>query len=432
MMTNREKEQLYIKQLAKKNIEPTPEKYIKEYEKLGIGMFVHWGIYSQLGKGEQAYKNYEFEECEYKRLMDTFKAENFCEEIVTLAKESGFKYIVLTTRHHDGFSLYDTKGLNDYDAVHSAAGRDLIKQFTDCCRKNDIKPFLYHTTLDWLHPDFDGDFDKYLEYLNKSVELLCTNYGEIGGFWFDGNWSRSDRDWKEEKLYSMIRHYQPNAIISNNPGMAHIGEEGHPLLDTAIFEQGNPKPLNRKGKKKYLASEMCQTVNNHWGYGENDIDFKSPREIIENLCSCRKIGTNYLLNIGPNESGAVDPYQRELIKQIGKWIRIFGDAIYDVEPYSCISSNRNFILKSGEKKELYIFVFDLGINASSTVIAGGRYLSRFNTFTNVFEKIKSVKWMDNDEKLDFVQDKGVLSINTTGFKYGTHYVVRVAKAEYID
>lgn len=180
---------------------PKAEKYVADFEKLGFGMFVHWGLYSQLGQGEWTFLSHNHKMEDYKKLKDTFTAEDFdAEKLVLTAKNAGCKYINLTTRHHEGFSLYDTCGLNDFDSVHSPAKRDLIKEYVDACNKHGIVPFFYHTTLDWYNEDYQNNFDKYLEYLRKSVEILCKNYGKIGGFWFDGNWNKPDSDWKEDEL----------------------------------------------------------------------------------------------------------------------------------------------------------------------------------------------------------------------------------------
>ena len=247
-----------------------PEKRIADFEKLGFGMFVHWGLYSQLGEGEWVYDFHKdnYPMSEYCKLQDTFTAEDFdAEEMVLAAKRAGCKYITLTTRHHEGFSLYDTCGLNTYDAPHSPAGRDLIKEFVDACNKHGIIPFFYHTTLDWYNEDFNNDFDTYLEYLRKSVEILCTNYGKIGGLWFDGNWSKLDADWKEGELYATIRKHQPEAMIINNTGLDARGEAGHPEIDSVTFEQGRPTPMDRTNMSKYVAAEMCYTLNVLWGCG---------------------------------------------------------------------------------------------------------------------------------------------------------------------
>lgn len=408
---------------------PVPHKYVSDFENLGFGMFVHWGLYSQLGKGEWIYHNGgNIPMDEYKKLKDTFTAEDFdAEKLVLTAKNAGCRYITLTTRHHEGFSLYDTKGLNDYDAPHSPACRDLIKEFVDACNKYDIVPFFYHTTLDWYNKDFEEDFDKYLEYLRKSVEVLCTNYGKVGGFWFDGNWSKKGADWKENELYATIRKYQPEAIIVNNTGLESRGATGNPEIDSVTFERGRPTPMDREGMPKYVAAEMCETLNDHWGTATLDFNYKSPKDLIESLCQCRRIGANFLLNIGPTAQGGIDPYQAEIMKIIGSWMKIYGEAIYEGKPYPAKGMGNNFILKSD--KALYMFFTNLGIKGSEHVVTGneGRYCGCYS-FGNVLDEVESVEWMDNGEKLTFSQGEDMLSVNATGFPYGMSTCVRVAKA----
>lgn len=408
---------------------PERKKYIADFENLGFGMFVHWGLYSQLGRGEWVQYIEKIPKVEYKKLFDSFTAEDFdAEELVLTAKNAGCKYIVLTTRHHEGFSLYNTCGLNEFDAPHSPAKRDLIKEYVDACRKHNIVPFFYHTTLDWYNEDFDNDFDAYLEYLRKSVEILCKNYGRIGGLWFDGNWSKPDADWKEDELYKTIRKYQPEAIIVNNTGLDHRGETGNPEVDSVTFERGTPSAMNREGMKKYIAAEMCETVNDHWGIGYNDINYKSPGELIESLCNCRKVGANFLLNIGPEAQGKVNPYQKELFSLIGRWNSLFGEAIYNGRPYGATGLGNNFILKSEDGNSLYIFVYNLGKDGNENVTIADKYSGSYS-FGNVTDKISSVKWLDNGEELDFIQGKDMLSVNFTPCDYGSSFSVRVARAE---
>ncbi|MBO5652856.1 MAG: alpha-L-fucosidase, partial [Clostridia bacterium] len=198
---------------------PVPPKYVREFEKLGFGMFVHFGLYSQMKAGEWVKHISGIPKEEYEKLFDTFTAEDFdAKVLVRTAKEAGAKYIVLTTRHHEGFSLFDASGVSEFDAPHSPAGRDLIREYVDACNEEGIIPFFYHTTLDWHMDSFNDAFTSYLEYLRKSVEILCTRYGKIGGLWFDGNWWRPHDDWHEDDLYATIRKYQPEAIIVNNTG----------------------------------------------------------------------------------------------------------------------------------------------------------------------------------------------------------------------
>ena len=405
---------------------PIAEDYIKKFEKMGFGMFVHWGLYSQLGKGEWTYAVEEMDMDEYKKLKETFTAEDFdAEELVLIAKNAGCKYITLTTRHHEGFSLYDTCGLNDFDAPHSPAKRDLVKEFVDACNKYGIVPFFYHTTLDWYNPDFNNNFETYLEYLRKSVEILCTNYGKIGGLWFDGNWSKPESNWKLDELYGTIRKYQPKAMIINNTGLGNRGRLEHPEIDSVTFEQGRPTPMNREGMEKYVSAEMCYTLNQHWGTGHNDFNYKSPRELIETLCDCRKVGANLLLNVGPEAQGNVTGMSKELMAIIGKWMNIFGEAIYEGKPYFAGSVGKNFVLK-GENC-LYIFAYDLGSKGNENVTVGGKYAGVYS-FSGIKENIEKIEWMDNCEELNFSLKDEMLTVNLTGRPYGTGYCVRVAKA----
>ncbi len=404
-----------------------PAKRIENFEKMAFGMFIHWGLYSQIGRGEWVYHIEQMDMNEYKKLQNTFTAEDFdAEKIVLAAKAAGCKYITLTTRHHEGFSLYDTCGLNDFDAPHSPAGRDLVKEYVDACNKHGIVPFFYHTTLDWYNKDFNEDFDTYLEYLRKSVEILCTKYGKIGGLWFDGNWSKpEDTDWKLDELYGTIRKYQPEAMIINNTGLDARGALGHPEIDSVTFEQGRPVPMDRTGMTKYISSEMCYTMNDHWGVGAHDINYKSPCELIEALCDCRKVGANLLLNIGPSAQGGILPMQEEYLKAIGIWNSVFGEAIYNGKPYSVCNDGKDFILK-GEDNTLYAFVYNLGRRGSEHVVANG--VGGINReFVLCGDKVKEACWMDSGEVLSFSQNGNTLTLGCTGYPYGTNYCVRVAK-----
>ena len=408
---------------------PVPEKRILDFEEMGFGMFIHWGLYSQLGKGEWVQHIHGIPKEEYVKLQDTFTASKFDgQKIAQIAKKGGAKYITLTTRHHEGFSLYDTKGLNTYDAPHSPAGRDLIRDFVDGCRAEGIVPFFYHTTLDWYHPEFNGDFKVYLQYLRDSVEILCTEYGKIGGLWFDGNWSKPNEDWEEDALYKVIRRHQPDAIIVNNTGLSHRGEMGNIELDSVTFEQGRPTPLDREGMPKYMAAEMCQTINAHWGYGYADVNYKSLAHLIETLCACRKVGANYLLNIGPTGEGEIPLLQEALLRGIGDWIRMTGNGIYEGKPCGISGVGKNFALSTADSKKTWFYVHDLGIVGDANVTVEGGGVGE-KTFSGVKGKVKSLRWTDCDEQLSFTQDGETLTFNATGYPYGKNLVVRVAEAE---
>lgn len=407
---------------------PVAPQYIKDFEQLGFGMFVHFGLYSQLNRGEWTYSVHHMQMDEYEPLINTFQVGSLS-QIIQVAKSAGCKYVCLTTRHHEGFSLYDTLGLSEFDVMHSPTGRDLIAEFTEECRKAGLVPFFYHTTLDWHNKDFNEDFDKYLDYLYKSVEILCTRYGKIGGFWFDGNWSKPDADWKEERLYRMIRHYQPEAMIINNTGLEGRGKMGVSEIDAVTFERGMPEPLDLRGREKYVAGEMCETLFDDWGIAD-DINFKPVKQMVEELCECRKVGANFLLNIGPNADGSVSTIQRGIMECIGRWMRTYGKAIYNGRPYITYRDKREFVLKDVEDpKKLYLFRFNPGHSDGDKNVS----LSFSEESSTVLDKfdctVESIHWMDNGEELCFHQNGDTLSVNLTGFPYGQSLCVRVAEIQ---
>lgn len=405
-----------------------PELRIEKFEQMAFGLFIHWGLYSLKEVGEWHMEIHGVPSEEYKKYADEFTAENYNPRNITkLAKKVGIKYIVLTTKHHEGFFLYDTNGLSIYDAPHSGAKRDLLKEFLEACREDGIVPILYHATLDWHEENYKVDFNAYLEYLRKSVEILCTNYGEIGGFWFDGNWDKRGTDWKLDELYGTIRKYQPNAMIINNTGLSRRGQLEHDEIDSVTFEQGLPTPIDRSNMTKYVSGEMCQTMNSHWGIARNDFNYKSTAQLIETLCACRKVGANYLLNIGPDKDCNITKMQEAMLEVIGQWMNINGKAIYEGKPCEIKSQGKDFALKTKEGK-IYLFIHDLKIVGNKNVTLGGEG-DNPRTFTNFYEKINGIRWIDNDEELEFTQNNeaGLLCMNATGYRYGSNLVVRVAE-----
>ena len=415
------------------------EKRIKEFEKLGLGMFVHFGLYSQLGQGEWALRSLELDPQKYEAMAKTFCPEmDWAEKLVAAAKNTGCKYITLTTRHHDGYSLYDTCGLNDYDAPHSC-GRDLVREFVDACNAQGILPFFYHTLIDWREKTCpfapltrteltrEGDWETYMAYLRKSVELLCKNYGKIGGFWFDGMWAYWDNDWQEDQLYGMIRSYQPDAMIINNTGLDNMGQLGHIELDSVTFERGKPQPLNMEGAPKYIASEMCEVFGTHWGYAADDLFYKSPAQIIETLAICRKSGSNLLLNVGPMGSGYITDIDRAYLGMLGKWVAVHEEAIRLPRPTDIVVEGRpdDFILKGEDA--YYLFCMGLPMESDPHVQAGSdiHYVGTFS----LDQKVKSATWLENGKAVPFRQERDQVTVVTQPFVCGRHWVVRVAKIE---
>ena len=410
--------------------DPEPEPRHRAFEQEAFGLFLHWGLYALLGRGEWALHNTEIKPDVYEALTESFTAESFDgQRIARLASEAGMNYATLTARHHDGFSLYDTRGLSEYDVTATPAGRDLVEEFVSGCRGEGIRPMLYHTTLDWHWGSQDCDgaaFEEYLEYLHASVELLCTEYGELGGFWFDGNWSRDDVDWRVDELYELIRTHQPEALIVNNTGMDARGAVSHAEIDSVTFEQATPEPLDRSDMRTYVCAEMCQTMNQHWGRATQDVHYQSPADIIETLATCRGAGANYLLNVGPTAEGAIPAFEKETLRKVGTWIESHPEPIYHGRPVAAECQGRDFLLETPDA--FYYAAFTLSVSGDEQVTlgtggAGPRSVANFE------EPIEHVEWVDTGESLSFTQHPGagILRIDCSGYPYGSDRVVRLAR-----
>ncbi len=391
--------------------------YIERFKRLGFGIFVHFGLYSLVGKGEWHYSLGGIKPEEYNALAAKFNPhENWAQELVQTAKDAGAKYITLTTCHHDGFSLYDTRGLSDFDAPHFC-GRDLVGEFVSACKSGGIVPFFYHTLLDWHNKDYENDFPAYIDYLVESVETLCTHYGKIGGLWFDGMWNKPAADWQQDRLYGAIRKLQPEAMIINNTGLDELGKTGHPEIDSVTFERGKPAAVDRTHKP--VAGEVCEGITDHWGYTENDICTKSVRDLIETLIDCRKFDCNFLLNIGPKGDGKVLEGESACLRAIGKWIRANKNFIYSVKAADLNAENA-CVLTDGEW--YYAVIKKVPMSAIANV-ARAEDFKRVKIDTD--KKLKDAVWLDSGERVETFDD-GV-TFDAKPFDYGTSLGARVAK-----
>jgi alpha-L-fucosidase len=402
---------------------------IAAFEEMAFGMFLHWGLYSQVGAGEWVMNRQKIDKEEYFKLMSTFTAEGFSgADVAKVAKRAGMRYATLTSRHHDGFSLYDTRGLSGRDVTKTPAKRDLVLDFVEGCRGEGITPMLYCTTLDWTDERFKSDWDAYQQYLRDSVELLCTEYGSIGGFWFDGNWSRRQADWQLDQLYGVIRKHQPEALIINNTGIKAGGQVGHPEIDSVTFERGRAKALDRTGMDKYVAGEMCHTFNFHWGIAEMDFNVLSPANVIEELCTARRAGANLLMNVGPDASGRIPDYERAALAKVGDWIEHsggIGGPVYRGKPIGIAGDERDFGVIVGDDLA-YLFVFDITPTADSRHGIKARGAGP-RTFSGIPEGFSAAHWMDNDEALEVERDGDSVTVKVTRYPYGANTVVRVAR-----
>jgi len=314
-----------------------------------FGMFIHWGIYSIPAKGEWVMHSDRITIEEYEKFAPKFNPVLYDPvEWVRIAKDAGCRYITITSKHHDGFAMWDSK-VTDWDVINRTPyGKDILKMLADECEKQNMPLFFYHSHLDWHHPDYfprgrtgkytdrpeHGNFDRYIDFMNAQIAELCSGrYGEVAGFWFDGWWDQQIEktekktyvDWRLKETYDLIHRLQPQALIGNNHHVQPFQGE-----DFQMFERGVP------GKGKFsavnfvspLPLETCDTINGAWGYNANDKNFKSKTELIHYLVHTAGCNANFLLNVGPMPDGNIQPEFVQRLKEIGKWLAQNGESIY--------------------------------------------------------------------------------------------------------
>ena len=307
-----------------------------------FGLFIHWGVYSVLGKGEWVMNNDKIPIAEYEKLPARFNPSEFNPaEWVAMVKDAGMKYITITSKHHDGFAMFGTKQ-SDWNIVdRTPYHKDVLKMLADECHKQGIKLFFYYSQLDWHNPDYfplgrtghdagrpeGGDWNKYLDYMDNQLRELLTNYGDIGGIWFDGMWDKPNADWKLARTYSLIHSLQPAALVGSNHHLKPFDGE-----DFQMFEKDLPgaktAEFNAKSEIGNLPLETCDTINGAWGYNANDKRFKSSTQLIHYLVKAAGNNANFLLNVGPMPNGKIQPEFTERLHAVGQWLRKYGDSVY--------------------------------------------------------------------------------------------------------
>ena len=331
---------------AAQTYQPSPEnlKARQEYQDAKFGMFIHWGVYSVLGDGEWVFHNRKLTLTEYNRLPRFFDPEKFdAHAWVALAKSAGMKYITITSRHHDGFAMFDSK-VSDWNIVQRTPwGKDPLKMLADECHRQGIKLFFYYSQLDWHNPDYyprgvtgwdngrpdNGDWNAYLDdYMDGQLRELLTNYGSIGGIWFDGMWDKPNADWHLEKTYALIHQLQPAALIIPNHHQAP-----KPGEDVQTFEKDLPGHNTAGFNTTYISGQLpletSNTINDSWGFNIGDHNFKSVPELEELLIRAAGNNANLLLNIGPMPNGEIQDEFVTRLHAIGEWMSQYGDSIYE-------------------------------------------------------------------------------------------------------
>ena len=321
--------QLPAQEVSRAQVDEQKEKRMEWFEEAKLGIFIHWGIYAVNGVSESwsFYNNYLPYE-EYMNQTKGFTASKYNpKEWLDLIQESGARYTVLTTKHHDGVALWDTKA-GDLSVVKSTpAGKDLVAPFVEEVRKHGLKLGFYYSLLDWSHPDYPNKTKTETRYKddparwNKFVQFNFAQLAELNKtwkpdlYWFDGDWEQSAEAWNSKGIVDLLRSTNPNVIINSR-----IQGYG----DYATPEQGVPVV---RPKDKYW--ELCMTMNDSWGFQHADTNYKTPHILLRTFVDCLSMGGNLLLDIGPKEDGTIPEEQVAILKEFGRWIKKHKEAVYE-------------------------------------------------------------------------------------------------------
>lgn len=356
------------------------DKRMAWFNEARFGMFIHWGVYAVPAgewNGKTNYGEWFMEETkmpvsQYEKFAAQFHPVKFdARAWARLAKNAGMKYLVITSKHHDGFGLWDS-ALTDWDIGRTPLGRDPLKELADACKKEGIRLCFYHSIMDWHHPDWgtrrawhdtatgEPDMDRYVEYMKGQLKELITRYGPLGILWFDGEWESA---WTHERgvdLYNYVRSLQPDIIINNRVGKGRAGMQG---MDKGqgVGDYGTPEQeIPATGFGPGVAWESCMTMNRHWGYNQHDQNWKSTQMLVRNLIDCASKGGNYLLNIGPTAEGLFPAPSVERLAEIGQWMKVNGDSIYGTQasPFKKLPWGRCTQKPSRRTTTLYLHVFE--------------------------------------------------------------------------
>lgn len=366
---------LTLPALAQKEYVPSPENVQarKEFQDNKFGIFLHYGIYSMLADGEWVMTNKNLNYKEYAKLAGGFYPSRFnAAEWVAAIKASGAKYICFTTRHHDGFSMFDSK-YTDYNIVKvTPFKRDIVKELADECHKQGIKIHFYYSHIDWYRDDYyplgrtghgtgrttHGEWKTYYQFMNNQLTELLTNYGPIGAIWFDGWWDQDQNpgfDWQLPEQYAMIHKLQPACLIGNNHHQTPFPGE-----DIQIFERDLPGENNAglSGQKvSPLPLETCETMNGMWGYKITDQDYKSTKTLIHYLVKAAGMNANLLMNIGPQPNGELPATSIERLKEMGEWMKTYSETIYGTRGGIVPPHDWGVTTQKGNK--LYVHILNL-------------------------------------------------------------------------
>jgi alpha-L-fucosidase len=402
-----------------------------------FGMFIHWGLYSiPAGEwngtytktaGEWIMDGLKIPASEYEKFAGQFNPTLFnARDWVLAAKNAGMKYIVITTKHHDGFCLWPTK-YTDWSVKSTPFKRDPLKELAEACREYGIKLCFYYSIMDWHYPYYpeprpwndrtakNSDMDKYVNYMKSEIKELIDNYGPIGILWFDGEWERTLTEDRAEDLAKYIMKLQPDIIINNRIGKARSGMHGFndpnfkPLGDYGTPEQEIPST----GIKGY-DWETCMTMNDTWGYRKDDNNWKSSATLIYNLIDITSKGGNFLLNVGPTASGEFPEASKKALKDIGEWMKINGESVYHTKasPFNKLAWGRCTQKETENGAQLYLHILDYPANNKIQI-------------TGLVNKINRAYLLSDNNKnnLNVSGDNGITTIELPGKQQDYYNVV---------
>lgn len=398
--------------------EPTAEnlKSREWFQQAKFGLFIHWGVYSVLGDGEWVMNNQQIPVKTYEKIPGFFNPTEFdAAAWVKMAKDAGMKYITITSKHHDGFAMWDSK-VSDYNIVKKTPyGKDVLKALADECKKEGIKLFFYHSQLDWHSTDYfprgntgrdytgrpeSGDMNKYLDYMDAQLTELLTGYGDVAGIWFDGMWDKKDADWRLEKTYKLIHQLQPGALVgSNHHRPPYEGE------DFQMFEKDlpghNTTGFSDEQKIGTLPRETCETINGSWGFNLKDNSHKSKKELIQYLVKAAGYDANFLLNVGPMPNGKIQPEHIESLKGMGEWLRANGETIYGTRGGPLSARDWGVTTQKGNKVYVHILKW---YDESIVIPSWGKKIKNAKLFSDK----SNVKFAENEFGITLSIPKGKL------------------------
>lgn len=398
--------------LAQENYIPTKENLEARqwFQDAKFGLFIHWGVYSILGDGEWVMNNQNISIDDYEKLPSFFNPIDYDpEKWVKMAKDAGMKYITITSRHHDGFSMFDSK-ISDYTIVKKTPyQKDILKPLAVACKKEGIKLFFYYSLLDWHDDNYfprgrtgtkipgraDGNWNDYISFMKAQLTELLTNYGEIAGIWFDGHWDQKEWDgksygklkvdWHYEEIYKLIHDLQPQCLIGNNHHLAPIEGEDFQMFERDLPGQNTTGWGTDASNVGQLPKEVCETINGSWGFNLKDNKHKSEKELIQYIIRSAGYGSNLLLNVGPMPNGEIQSEHIKSLKKVGSWMRENGETIYKTSGGPITPTDEMAFTQKG--KTMYLHILE--------------ETKELFFVENFKGKIKSMRFYKNKEKVNY-------------------------------